>query len=193
MYQITGQQISFRVNEEERNELNEFAKNWQTDENTVFSNGKQVVFALLAHCKQLESKLETLENIPLTSENTNENINKIKQQLIEALAYEATPEDEELFKDLLEIITTPLEPLEPVEIIKTVEVEKQLAPGEIILDLTPRQSELLELISAYRARLKDDVPRKTVQEIIKQIVFNKYILTNEFGIFKTYIKPKTLQ
>ncbi|MCO5258689.1 MAG: hypothetical protein M9916_00920 [Crocinitomicaceae bacterium] len=202
MYQITGENVGFRVNEVERQQLNEFATFWQEKEKTTFTNGKQLVFSLLTYCKQLENNLNSTENTSEnnlnstenTSENnlnSTENTSEVKQQLIHAVGYETTPTDDELFSDLLEIITTPLEPAPTVEIEKI--VEKTLQPGEIILPLTEKQLEVLELIARYRAHFKDDVPRKTPAELVKAIVFQKEILTNEFGTFPTYLQNKKLK
>ncbi|HRO76959.1 MAG TPA: hypothetical protein PLP27_12530 [Crocinitomicaceae bacterium] len=210
MYQIEGKQLTCKLTDQEREQVNEFAKKWQTTENVVFSNGKQLVLALLTHCKQLENSFfiqennlkkeiqakeelenelltlrEQLESTPQTTENS-----EIKQQLIETLAYQEPPTDEQLFADVLEIINTPLEPAPTVEVIK--EVERQLLPTEILLNLTAKEKEILDLIARYRFSTKEDNPRKTTSELIHAMVFNKGTLLNEHGRFKTYINNKKL-
>jgi hypothetical protein len=204
-YQITGNQVTFRVNDTEKKMLNDFAVLRQIKENKTFTNAKQIVFELLSivnnsvnnenNTEINETTHEIIENeqknvFEIVAEAPeNQEVNEIKQQLIESIGYTETPTDEQLFTDLLEIITTPLEPAPTVEVVKEVvkEVERPLTANEVLLNLTPQQRELIELITRWRFQQKRDTERLTTEKAIKRMVFNAGTLSNYHGEFETGI------
>lgn len=214
MYQITGNTVSFRVNDSERQQLNDIAITLQTNENQTFTNGKQLVFALLSHCNQLQTELntnvntedstipeneiqETIENNEFTNEsdlNTENKAIEFKQQLIAAIGYEEIPSDEQLYSDLLEIINMEPDPNElPVKEIEVIkEVEKPLGENEILVDLTANQHELLQKIARWRGQTKRDEQTLPISKLIKMMVFNEGTLTNDHGYFETGLSSKKI-
>lgn len=238
MYQITGNTVSFRVNDEEREQLNEIALTLQTTDNQLFTNSKQVVFAMLTHCKQLQTKLSALANADksevleeiitqqtekqpsanvdtnvsdvntnVNSENKNvDNLNtelnteidisdkhKIIAYLQSELGDDYNPTDEELFSELLEIITTPREPAPEVEFIKTVEVERKLTETEVLLNLKPQQINLLKTIARWRFIAKKDTHTNSLEELIPRMLFKKGVLPLVNEVFELGVPEHLLK
>jgi len=182
MYQITGNTVSFRVSEDEKEILNELANTLQTDENTVYSNSKQLVFGLI-------TKLNTDVN-NVSDSVINDELQTLIDECHNVIGYDEIKTLPEILRDLLEIISTPLEPAPTVEIEKEVikEVEKPLGENDILVQLEPLQKEVLEKIARFRVRYKLDDERTPLDVLIKRMIFNTGTLKNDHGAFVTGIK-----
>lgn len=189
-YQITGNQITFRVNEEEKELFNQFAISRQTQENKEFTSAKQIILDLLSLVNNQNNSVTNenkTENVELSEEN--KEVLSIKEQLIESIGYTDIPTEKQLLTDLLDIINTPLEPAPTVEIEKEVikEVERKLGVNEILVNLSTPQRELLETIARWRLMQKKDSVRLSLEKLIKRMVFNAGTLSNYHGEFETGI------
>lgn len=116
MYQVINNSATIKFSDEEKEIFNQEAILLQTTENTTFTNSKQVVFALISRCKQLENQktdlenqletvktnLESLETNPKTDENKLET-SEIKQELIKVIGFDETVSDEDLLQACLHI------------------------------------------------------------------------------------------
>lgn len=148
----------------------------------IEENGKQddihIDFAQVTDSNQVENKEHISEDY--------------KRKLIDEIGYEQEPTDEILFTDLLEIITTPIEvpkiEAEYKEVIK--EVERELSENEILIDLKPKQHEILKKIARWRSHTKIDDATLPTGDIIKRMVFNHGTLLNEHGYFETGLNAK---
>src|SRR5690554_4221148 len=74
MYQIPGQQVSFRVDETERNDLNGLAEELQSEKGKKFSNPKHIVFAMFSKITELENEKTELENKVKSLESINNDL-----------------------------------------------------------------------------------------------------------------------
>lgn len=205
MYQIASNSATIKLNDAEKAIFNATAENLQTIGNTVFTNSKQIVFALISRISELETskielenqindletELETLKTTPPPDESNEfqkvEN-SEIKQELIAAIGYEETPSDDELYSDLLEIITTSLEPAEPEK--EIVEIERKLTDNEFLLTLKAAQTEVLNTIARWRFMTQKDDHTNNIPELILRMLFNKGVLLNWHGQFDTGISEK---
>lgn len=216
LYQLTSSQYSARLSTDELTQLNNIAAQLQTDKNIFFTFQKDVIIHLMneyskvyaentllkttiSELKDVNAELtEALSNRP-QSENIENNTadnsktTVIKDRLIEEMGYLERPTDEQLYSDILEIITTPLAPAPTVEIEKPVIKEKELSENEVLIELTEKQKHILELIARYRYSLKEDTQRLSLSDLIKRMVFNRGTLLNMHGEFKTLLRPKTLK
>ncbi|WP_107037864.1 hypothetical protein [Brumimicrobium mesophilum] len=214
MYQIPSKQLAVKLSDFERNQLQEVSDELQEKLETTFSNGNHVVFGILQELKTLETNLITAENkvksleIELeTLRNQSENKVESNQnqdeydlqplfELIRESLYGAEEEDsstnEELLNDVLGVLSE--EPPKPQTIEKVVEkeIERSLSADEILLKLTEKQIELLNLIARWRHSKKIDPELKKPGQIIEAMVFNKGALLNWGEGFRTGIKRKNL-
>ncbi len=209
MYNIPDSgQISFRLKADEKEQLQTISDQLQEENETEFSNSKEIVFALIEKVRSLESDYKASElNFEATNkvlEETEAKLNDVVfddsltplfDQIKEKLYGEddPAPETNELILgDVLEVLNQP-DPT-PQTITKEVEkiVERELSPDELILKLSEKQIELLKLIANWRFSKKLDAEKRTPAQVIEGITFNKPALLNWGEGFRTGIKRKNL-
>lgn len=180
MYQITGAQVSFRISEKERDQLNEFCNHRQEMENTVFTNAKQVVLSLLSYCKQLENERDNSEN----NVDFTEYENKIADLELET----ATRLKE------IEILQEQLSSLEnenkSLQALNEDAFQKEMARSEreqnnLIIPCSPEQRQVLKGIAENRFKKGYSDKVDSPDEIVKQIVFREPYLYNHWGDYYT--------
>jgi len=145
--------------------------------------------------EQLEAEQTTTESVQETEQESDstEFENQTMQQyqkLIELIGYETEPTELQLFNDLIDIISQPQEP-ETIE--KNVEIERELAKNEFLLQLEEPQATLLEKIARWRYQTKRDPQRLQIPQLIRRMIFNKGTLFNWHGEFDTGISEKRLK
>lgn len=201
MYQINGNTVSFRVNEDEREQINQIAEKLQTLGNTTYANGNQLFFALLQYCKQLENKAEptneveamevALDSAVNSVNELNTIVNEYRKQLSTAVnvVYENDNfTDDQLITTVINVINSKPETITETETVtETKEVEKQLSENQLLLTLHPnweRKIELLNEIAKRRAKKysKDIEP---IEVLAEKMIFNDGTIFNLGGEFYT--------
>lgn len=204
--------FSFRIDEEKKELVQQVADELQTISGKEFSNAGEIVYALINRVKTLENELQTAENnlkatnkVLETAENKlndiafgDDNVDELQpllDQAKEILYGEEIPENataESIIQDLIGVASEPAPTPQVVE--KEIEkvVERELSADEILLKLSPKQIELLNLIARWRHSKKLDEELKTPGQIIEGMVFNKGALLNWGESFRTGIKRKNL-
>lgn len=190
MYQITGNTVSFRVNDAERDQFNQIAAQLQESENEVYANGNHVFFALLRYCRQLEnSSLENKYHIPDSAlekerETAVNRVNEIRTQLITAVNEDDNVTDNELITLVINKINKkPETKTETVTEIK--EVEKQLSDNQILIEVTDRKLEILQEISKRRAKKYRLEQLESLPVLAEKMIFNDGTVFNLSGEFYT--------
>lgn len=208
MYQLTGQQIGFRISENDREIINAVINELQTARQTSFSSFKDAVFALISDRKQYKNelislreqleealqKVKTDETTPISnrfqvdfSENT-----AVQELIGKVIENESLPVD----SDVSEVVSVALsKALQPPTVIKeTVEKEIEVAvpvalkDGEVILSLKPMQRTILEIISKRRFEAGYDSALQSIETTADRLIFNKATLFNWGGEFPTCLK-----
>lgn len=122
-----------------------------------------------------------------------------RQKLYDAIGYESIPTDEQLFADLLEIITSEDDPADSADdqpvtpLFPSAPVLRDPAENEIFLDLSSNQLEMMQKIVRFRVKKGEDQTRLTLVQAIKKMVFNRGTLMNEHGYFKTFINGSRMK
>jgi hypothetical protein len=186
MYQITGNTVSFRVNDAERDQFNQIAAQLQESENEVYANGNHVFFALLRHCRQLEnSSLENKFHIPDSAlekerETAVNRVNEIRTQLITAVNEDDNVTDDELITLVINKINK--EPETKTETVTEIkEVEKQLAENQIVIEVTERKLEILQEIAKRRAKKYRLEQLESLPVLAEKMIFNDGTVFNLSG------------
>lgn len=186
MYQITGNTVSFRVNDAERDQFNQIAAQLQESENEVYANGNHVFFALLRHCRQLEnSSLENKFHIPDSDlekerETAVNRVNEIRTQLITAVNEDDNVTDDELITLVINKINK--EPETKTETVTEIkEVEKQLSDNQILIEVTDRKLEILQEIAKRRAKKYRLEQLESLPVLAEKMIFNDGTVFNLSG------------
>lgn len=210
MYQLSSQQVGFRVSENDKEILNSVLNELQTEKQTSFSSFKDAVFVLISNRKQTEKelislreqleealqKVKTDETTPISnrfqvdfSENT-----AVQELIGKVIENESLPVD----SDVSEVVSVALsKALQPPTVIKeTVEKEIEvevsvptpLKDGEVILSLKPMQRTILEIISKRRFEAGYDSELQSIETTADRLIFNKATLFNWGGEFPTCLK-----
>jgi hypothetical protein len=160
-YIIAGTQISFRVNNEERTELNQIAYDLQTENNIVFNNVKELTFAIIDKMKQGKAEAprqeaEVVEVMPVLLQE--------KFAEIRASVFEGEELSElEMLDTLLSIINTPAPAVEiEKEVVK--EVERPISENEVLVNVLPAQK---DLVKHYKSGNKTSI--KKIEVIFKEL------------------------
>lgn len=190
MYQITGNTVSFRVNDAERDQFNQIAAQLQESENEVYANGNHVFFALLRYCRQLEnSSLENKCHIPDSAlekerETAVNRVNEIRTQLITAVNEDDNVTDDELITLVINKINK--EPETKTETVTEIkEVEKQLSDNQILIEVTDRKLEILQEIAKRRAKKYRLEKSESLPVLAEKMIFNDGTVFNLSGEFYT--------
>jgi len=254
MYQIKGTGISFRLNNEETQQLNHAATQLQQDGNNQITSAKIFVLtladqnalllqqnealqkeqqdlktenadylaqinALQDELKHLQIKLQQTEQTLLETLKTSREaveepdptiettateepeagiqepqhaeVSEKYERLIELIGYEEEPTELQLINDLISILSQPAE--EPQVVEKIVEIERELAKGEVIVHLEEAQEKILETIARWRFHTKKDPQRLSHAQLIKKMVFNKGAIFNWHDQFATGLSEKHLR
>lgn len=192
MYQIKGQQVSFRVTDFERDELNQVAKTLQTKNEVEYSNGKDLTFGILSEMKKLQTaEPKTVEvEVEVEKEVTVEVLPealKTKFAEIKENVFDGEEMSEvEMLETLIQIINTP-EPVVPQIEEKIVEVERELSENEILVEVKPAQREALSKIADWRFNNKLDQEKLTLAGVLRGLAFKPGPLTNWLNEFETGI------
>lgn len=192
MYQITGKQVSFRVTDFERDELNQVAKTLQTKNEVEYSNGKDLTFGILTEMKKLQTaEPKTVEvEVEVEKEVTVEVLPealKTKFAEIKENVFDGEEMSEvEMLETLIQIINTP-EPVVPQIEEKIVEVERELSENEILVEVKPAQREALSKIADWRFNNKLDQEKLTLAGVLRGLAFKPGPLTNWLNEFETGI------
>jgi hypothetical protein len=160
-YQITGTQISYRVNNDERAELNELASYLQDENGIKFDNAKQLTFAIIDKLKQGKAEAprpeaEVVEVMPVLLQE--------KFAEIRASVFEGEELSElEMLDTLLSIINTPAPAVEiEKEVVK--EVERPISENEVLVNVLPAQK---DLVKHYKSGNKTSI--KKIEVIFKEL------------------------
>lgn len=212
MYTITGDQVSFRLNAQEKEEINQLAISMQTDENEVFSNSKNIVFALITRLKASESELKALEIKLKAVENDLETAESALIQLgndVEELESNKISSENNLLDTEIELRFhaakiqlghSEEENIPNIEILDQLisisknpvirEVEKIIEPteNELLLNLHPSQVKVIDEISLRRFQAGDDEIQNTREKQVLELIFNQQTLFNWAGNYSTHIK-----
>lgn len=192
MYKIKGQQVSFRVTDFERDELNQVAETLQTKNEVEYSNGKDLTFGILAEMKKLQTaEPKTIEvEVEVEKEITVEVLPealKTKFAEIKEIVFDGEEMSEvEMLETLIQIINTP-EPVVPQIEEKIVEVERELSENEILVEVKPPQREALSKIADWRFNNKLDQEKLTLAGVLRGLAFKPGPLTNWLNEFETGI------
>lgn len=192
MYQIKGQQVSFRVTDFERDELNQVAETLQTKNEVEYSNGKDLTFGILTEMKKLQTaEPKTVEvEVEVEKEVTVEVLPealKTKFAEIKENVFDGEEMSEvEMLETLIQIINTP-EPVVPQIEEKIVEVERELSENEILVEVKPPQREALSKIADWRFNNKLDQEKLTLAGVLRGLAFKPGPLTNWLNEFETGI------
>lgn len=206
MYQITGNQASFRVTDIERDLINDVAEEIQEESGNSFTNVKQLFFAMIKKLESQEialkelqmdynSKVEELSHLreePPTLPELPEEL-KIKFEEIKQSVFEGEELSEETMLDtLVQIVNSPA-PVVPQIEEKIVEVERELSENEVLIDLKPAQKNVLLKIADWR--FKNDYDKEVLSpgEVMRKMTFNRGSLTNWHGEFMTGITERKLR
>lgn len=210
MYQLTSQQVGFRISENDKEILNSVLNELQTEKQTSFSSFKDAVFVLIANRKQTENELislreqlqEALKNVktdeipPIAnrfqvdfSENT-----AVQELIGKVIENESLPVDSDVSEVVSIALSKALKP--PTVITETIEKEVEvevsvptpLKDGEVILSLKPMQRTILEIISKRRFEAGYDSALQTIETTADRLIFNKATLFNWGGEFSTCLK-----
>lgn len=186
-YQIQGTQISFRVNNEERTELNQIANDLQTENNVVFNNAKELTFAIIDKMKQGKAEAprpeaEVVEVMPVSLQ---EKFAEIKASVFEG----ENLSEIEMLNTLLSIVNTPTPAVEiEKEVIK--EVERPISENEVLVNILPAQKQILQRIAEWRFSRRKDAQKLTEGDVMRKMVFNMATLTDYGEMFPTGISER---
>lgn len=188
-YQITGTQISYRINNEERAELNALASELQEEYTVKFDNAKQLTFAIIDKMKQSDTEAqrpeaEVVEVLPVsltdlfsqgtTVEEIIESITSQREQLascseeIEALkkqVFNLDQDNQRLFEQEI--------------------LESERNKNALLVPCTADQLEVLKGIAKNRLEKQYSDKLDTPDEIVRKIVFREPYLFNHWGDFYT--------
>lgn len=210
MYQITGNQASFRVTDVERDLINDVAEEIQESSGNYFTNAKQLLFGLIKKVQsqtvQLQelqmdynSKIEELSHlreVPPTLPGIPEEL-KIKFEEIKQSVFEGEELSEETMLDtLVQIVNSPAPIVPQIEeklVEKTIEVERKLSETEILIDLKPSQKNALLKIADWRFKNGYDNEELSPGEVMRKMTFNKGSLVNWHGEFMTGFSERHLK
>ncbi len=189
-----------RFKESEIQEVNERIQKLQQLENISLPTFKDVFKAAIDRALTVNTSSEVENTPPPTLEDLleeNQRVITIDESLqariadvIKTIGYENTPSLTDFISDLIEIATTvpDIPTAEIKEVIK--EVPAQIGENQILLDLSSKQIETVNKISAWRHQNGHDNPALEPSDIVKRMVFNKGSLTNWHGEFPTGIRLK---
>lgn len=189
-YQITGSQVSFRVNNEERTELNELALELQTENKVQFNNSKDLTFAIVEKLKNsvstpiIEEK-EVIKEVEVIPTDLSAKFAEIKASIFDN--EELT--EIEMLDTLIQIISTPSPAVElEKEVIK--EVERPLSENQVLVDLIDNQKAILTRISNFRQKEGLDKIPLTEGDVLRKMCFNMATLTDYGEMFETGISER---
>ena len=209
MYQVTGNQVSFRINDALKQQLNILLSELQADGKHGFSSMKEFMeyaiplLSSLSGGENIETNEttenpesenqtvthETVEIVPMTPE-VIEAIEKIR----DGIGYETTPTIGQILVDCVEIALTPVPAPKPEkEIVEVeVEVEKALQDNQVIVNLAAEQRMLLVKVSRWRSLQKLDKVPMAEEEVLRNLAFQEGPLVNYFDVFQTGIRSSKI-
>lgn len=184
-YQITGTQVSFRVNNEEREALNQLAIDLQTENNIVFNNSKDLIFSII---EKLKSPIQPQE-IEVEKEIIPTALAEKFAEIKTSKFGDSDISEIEILNELQRLST--IEPKE-IEVERVVErvVEKPLLENQMIIDLNPVQKRILEVIAERRFQKREDAVKNTPEKQLLNLTFNRQTLFNWAGNYPTYLELK---
>jgi len=193
MYQIKGQQVSFRVTDFERDELNQVAKTLQTKNEVEYSNGKDLTFGILSEMKKLQTaepktvevevEVEKEVTVEVLPEALKTKFAEIKENIFDGEELS----EEEMLDTLIQIVNTPA-PVVPQVEEKIIQVERKLSENEVLVELKPAQIEALNFIADYRFKKKLDAEKLSLAGVLRGLAFKPGPLTNWLNEFETGIR-----
>lgn len=191
MYQIKGQQVSFRVTDFERDELNQVAKTLQTKNEVEYSNGKDLTFGILTELKRLQNvepktvevEVEKEVTVEVLPEALKSKFAEIKENIFDGEELS----EEEMLDTLIQIVNTPA-PVVPQVEEKIIQVERKLSENEVLVELKPAQIEALNFIADYRFKKKLDAEKLSLAGVLRGLAFKPGPLTNWLNEFETGIR-----
>lgn len=188
-YQFTGTQVSFRVNNEERNELNQLATELQDENNVQFNNAKDLTFAIIDKLKQArnEAPRQEAEVVEVLPAHLAEKFAAIKADIFENK--ELT--ELQMLETLISIVTTPTPAVEiEKEIEKVVEVERAISESEVLVTMQPAQKQILQRIADWRFTKGKDNQKLATGDVMRKMCFNMATLTDYGEMFETGISER---
>lgn len=188
MYQIKGQQVSFRVTDFERDELNQVAETLQTKNEVEYSNGKDLTFGILTEMKKLQTaepktvevevEVEKEVTVEVLPEALKTKFAEIKENIFDGEELS----EEEMLDTLIQIVNTPA-PVVPQVEEKIIQVERKLSENEVLVELKTAQIEALNFIADYRFKKKLDAEK----------ILNNYISIKELYAGAEFIHAEARQ
>lgn len=189
MYQIKGQQVSFRVTDFERDELNQVAETLQTKNEVEYSNGKDLTFGILTEMKKLQTaepktvEVEKEVTVEVLPEALKTKFAEIKENIFDGEELS----EEEMLDTLIQIVNTPA-PVVPQVEEKIIQVERKLSENEVLVELKTAQIEALNFIADYRFKKKLDAEKLSLAGVLRGLAFKPGPLTNWLNEFETGIR-----
>lgn len=193
MYQITGKQASFRVTDFEREKLNKIAETLQIESNVEFQNAKELIFAIINKLDDLAAAAP--KTIEVEKEVTVEVLPEDLKTKFEELRVSIFENEDIAPLSILEtmemLINTPTQAVEvPVE--KIVEVERPLTENEMVVNIQPKQKQLLVNIASWRHNRGYDKVLNHPGDILRRMAFQKAVLVDWNDEFPTGLTRKNL-
>lgn len=177
MYQIPGPSISVRLNEEDRNNVNEFLQAIQNSENIQYSHAKDMFLDVIDRLQNTKDSVNT--NNPFENEHVLSLLEIYREN-------NDLPRDTDVTQLLMSALTQVNEPLPEaptVEVIK--EVEKEIGENEVLIQFTPEQKSVIDKITSNRNEKLPEDKQETPSLMIKKMVLNKSNVYNWHGNFYT--------
>lgn len=189
-YQITGTQVSFRVNNEERAQLNELAIDLQAENKVQFNNSKDLVFAIVEKSNNsaanvVEVEKEVIKEVEVIPTDLSAKFAEIKASVFD----DEELTELEMLDTLIQIITTPTPAVEiEKEVMK--EVERPISENEVLVPLLPNQKEILKRIADHQFKRFPKNGQLTEGEVMRKMCFNMATLTDYGEMFETGISER---